>query len=535
MKLLNVYIKSFTVLIFLLPGIAFSTNHFKSFRIDSGLNKIINFTVPVAATDYTIRLVTNANIDPSNFNFRISNNEGTSDLFNIGSPNPAFNNVDTDPIANISLVHSPTDSPNVYQITITPINLVDNTLDLDIENTFSQLVIFAAYFGEELVDISGANPWIRDNATQDQAGNLLNDINNLDDMSSPTNSEFWKSPDVRLSDANGDPTLNPVAEENNTVSVFVNNFGTTNLGSVLVEAFYTQYSAGLPALDSGEWTSLGQNTVGDINPGTSKAAVFSWMVPAIPSTGANHYCIFVRISSGSSTGSLDLDPIDYSSNNVNLLTKTNNNASHRNVKIVASNDGASSVTPPFFFSTPIRFFITNPFKEPRQAEIRIKGLPMNARASDFKIELKNDDRLKLTGMRLASDKIIRRVDPQNPDNVLFVPTHTNMDGANSTKPSPFKLHITNPADLRLAGLTLKGGEKRLVEFNLGLTDKIKGGDKFSIDVENIIDGQVVGGVTNVYDLQPTKPKPPTDIWKIIAIIVIFLLLLMFPIIAKKRK
>jgi hypothetical protein len=186
--------------------------------------------------------------------------------------------------------------------------------------------------------------------------------------------------------------------------------------------------------------------------------------------------------------------------------------------------------------------VTNPFENSRRAEIRIKGLPFVARASKLNIQLKADDRIRVKGMRFISKDFIREHDPRQPGDVIFRPamtasagtTHTGSTANTSTKPALSQLRVTNPVDLRLGGLALQGGERRLVELQFGLAESIKGPHTYTIDVENVIDGKVVGGVTNVVDIQEPEKQPPFNIWKLIAILIAICLIVLTTIIVRKK-
>ena len=247
--------------------------------------------------------------------------------------------------------------------------------------------------------------WIRDNATVDPSGHhTLSNIANLDSISVPTPGEFWKSPEIRFTTSDGTPTKNPVGGQMNNVIVKVKNFGTILLNEITLEAFWANAAASLPTFPSPGWNPLGTIKVSNINPGEAReGAALAW-TPSAPGPGQdNHFCVFVRTTA--SVG--PLDPINYSFTHTVDLARHNTNVSHRNVVILSSpQPPPSGPFPVFFTKFPIRFFVTNISDEGKFTELRVKGLPVEARAMQLGLEVKPKDQIEVTGLEAIDSRVV---------------------------------------------------------------------------------------------------------------------------------
>ncbi|MCP4664716.1 MAG: porin family protein [bacterium] len=377
---------------------------------------------------------------------------------------------------------------NVHKIKlqhqISPINTGPWELEIHNDDT-TDLGVFAVYIGDSESAVTGPNAWIRDNATVDPSGyHILSDPdNNLDTTAVPTPSEYWKSPSIRF-EVDGDPTKNPVGEELNQVFVKLRNFGTIPMDTVTVQLYWTEFSAALPDFPSADWNLLGTQILEDIEPGEwQETEGFDWNVPTAPLPGdPNHFCLFAWTVTGLGE---PLDTVDFSSTNPNTLTRFNTNAAHRNVKIITAVDPPPDETTAFFFKANEWFYVTNPTEATHVAEVLIKGLPPTAGATQVQAFTRPGDELDLSGLHVIDQLQLTTFEIEDTDLIS------------------------------IDGIKLEPGEQRPVGLRFVLEDPTDF-DPAVIDVENVIEGEVMGGVTYVLEPKGEEPKPqkPKCDWEV---------------------
>jgi hypothetical protein len=473
-----------TLIVLFTPHGTYGQLQRRGIRVDAGSNQTVSFNVPIGAQQTWVRIVTDPGINPITF---LIGRQGNPQVPFSGTANQVSTVTDNVAVALADAIYQ-FNSPatNVYSIQLDhqvyrTVSAAE-TWDLRIENNSANVGVFAIYKGDSQSVTEGPDAWLRDNATVDPSGyHTLSNINNLDTSLASTPGEWWKSPAIRFTDQSGAPTQNPVGNQPNNVYVQVRNFGTLPISSVTVDAFWADASAGLPSFPGPSWNPLGSQTVSDIPPGTSKeTGSFVWNVPPVPGASQpNHYCVFARIATSQGA----LDPIDYSSSIVDVITPANTNATHRNVMILSATIPPPSGPFPFFF-TAVRFYLTNPLKQAVFTELSFKGIPAIARASQIRLDFRSDDRVRLQGLKCDGQA--------GPD---LGPRRT-ASGAASGKTS---CEIVDTEKISIAGLRLEPGEQRLVEVQFGLSESVRGSLATAIDAVQLVDNRVMGGMTYVLD------------------------------------
>lgn len=494
--------------------------------IDAGSSMSMSVPVPVGASSVEetwIRVVTDPSITPISFQLQKQNNANIIEFTgtaNNSADYPGFANLEYKFNFPASNVYSIRLHHGTYRTVSSP-----ETWNLKIINNSNSTGIFAVYIGDSALETEGGNVWLRDNATFDPSGfHTLSNPNYLDTTQTPTSYQWWQSPDIRFTDQNGAHTKNPIGGQPNNVYVRVHNVGTLPIGSVTVEAYWANASAGLPPFPSQNWNPLGSQQVLNINPGTSmETGSFLWHTPPVPgSNQPNHFCVFARVATSVGT----LDPINYSSNVVDVMTPNNTNATHRNVVIISSKNcmtchirGKKVILPPpeglshFFIGTPVRFYLTNPLESEIFTELRIKGIPVVARTSQILVDVRPNDKIELQGLKPLEIK---------------EPTHTE-GRIESKKTGKTSLGIVDTERISLSGLYLKPGEQRLVEIQFCLSELIKGPLEIPIDAIQLVGDKVMGGMTYVLDVEKAKdatgPKPFVILSIILAVTLVVLILI----------
>ena len=482
----------FTLIVLFTPHGTYGQLQRRGIRVDAGSNQTVSFNVPMGATQTWVRIVTDPGINPTTFQIGRQGNpqvpfSGTVNDVKVATDNAAG------PLADaVYELNSP--ATNVYSIRLDHQKYrtvsVAEMWNLRIENNSGNLGVFAIYKADSQSATEGPDAWLRDNATVDPSGyHTLSNINNLDTLDTslaPTPGEWWKSPAIRFTDQFGTSTKNPVGNQPNNVYVQVRNFGTLPIASVTVDAFWTNASAGLPTFLVGTipigWNPLGSQTVVNILPGQGKeTGSFVWQVPPPPAANApNHYCVFALIT----TSLGPLDPVNYSSNVVDVITPTNTNATHRNVVILSAVDPVPPGPFPFFFA-PVRFYLTNPLKQEIFTELSLKGLPAIARASQIRLDFRPDDRIKLQGLKCDG-----QAGPEpGPDITRSQRTREKTSCS-----------IMDTEKLSIGGLHLRPDEQRLIDVQFGLSEPVRGALAIPMDVIQMADNKVMGGMTYVLDI-----------------------------------
>lgn len=194
----------------------------------------------------------------------------------------------------------------------------------------------------------------------------------------------------------------------NKVYVRVRNRGPVTASAVTVKLHWAYAGLGLPALptdfwpsfpadssDTSQWNPLGTQPVTNLAysgssvagcPGRAQPACpgvtdpvaitsFDFTGPPVPATGPNHFCLMAVIDSPQ-------DPVSAASRAslvVDAITPTDNNVTHRNVRIEPAAGGSGELVE--------RFFVRNPFREParvivrvnapRQVQLKLEGFKLN--------------------------------------------------------------------------------------------------------------------------------------------------------------
>jgi hypothetical protein len=270
-----------------------------------------------------------------------------------------------------------------------------------------------------------------------------------DDGSVPSNlhgEPMWISPDILVdSDLDGNPNPNPEHGQENYIYANVYNINAQTAGPIDVTFYWADPNIGL-SWTAGNWNLIGTGTITSLSPGSSTTTPHSasnhvsWWPP--DPTLNSHYCLLAILSAPGDT------PIPISGSIVNEVANDNNIA-WRNVTVVDSYAG---------YSHNFEVTVANPFKEPREIEFNIVGVP--------------------AGWRVQA----------------------NVEGIKS----PIVIGEESERQRNRINIFLNGHEKRKATIQIRIPKKAKTGSRHFITAFSTYAGKVIGGYT--YEIRIRERK-----------------------------